>query len=379
MTDTPNPVRRTPAFRLKDLGFKTAFVLFPAVIVYILITDGNGCGDQPRDFKFFPTAGGAALWLAMIWSFIDKQKHNYFRLQYALQTLLRFFLAYTIMQYGAAKVIDMQFSSNISSLDTRVVDMRPMTVAWSFFGYSFGYEFFIGCSQIAAAILLLFRRTATLGAILMVTIMSNIVFVNFAFDVCVKFFSCAYLVMSVYLLLDDAPRLVSFLLLNKATEKRTYPPLFRKKGIKKVAGIIGILLGIFAILYPMYSMTSAKKQYGAGNHTVLYGVWTVDSLHHSGDSLNHVLHADNSGWKKVIFEDFNYVATKSWTSDLDYFGYEVDTARHTVRMKRTYPDTLLVVNSVYRKHDDTLYLNGKYGDDSLYVRLHLLRKYFLRK
>ena len=50
-----------------------------------------------------------------------------------------------------------------------------------------------------------------------------------------------------------------------------------------------------------------------------------------------------------------------------------------IRMKRTYPDTLLVVNSVYRKHDDTRYLNGKYGDDSLYIRLHLQRKYFLRK
>src|SRR5882757_6027087 len=118
------------------------------------------------------------------------------------------------MQYGAAKVVDMQFAPSISNMDTRVVDMRPMTVAWSFFGYSFGYEFFIGCSKAVAAILLLLRRTATLGAILMVTIMSNIVFVNFAFDVCVKFFSFSYLVMSVYLLLDDAPRLVNFLLLN---------------------------------------------------------------------------------------------------------------------------------------------------------------------
>lgn len=370
---------RQMLYRIKDLGFKTAFILFPAVIVYILLTDSDGCGDLPRDFRFFPVAGGAALLLAVTWSIIDKQRKNYTGLQYWLQTLLRFFLAYTIMQYGAAKVLDVQFSSNISSLDTRVADMRPMSVAWSFFGYSFSYEFFIGCSQIAAALLLLFRRTATLGAILMVTIMSNIVFVNFAFDVCVKFFSSTYLVMSLYLLADDATRLTNVLLLNRAAEKRQYPPLFRKRSLQKIAGVLGVLLGIFAIAYPLFNTIHMKEKYGVGKHTALYGVWSVDSLRHSRDSLDRMLHEENSGWKKIIFEDYNDATTKSWTSAIDNFSYEVNPAAHTVRMQRTYPDSLLVVNSSYRMDKDTLYLNGKYGDDSLYVRLHLQRKYFIRK
>jgi len=276
--------------RLKDLGFKTFFLLFPAAIVYILLTDGDGCGDLPRDFRFFPIAGGSALGLAIIWSFIDKQRKPYARLQYWLQVLLRYFLAYIIMQYGAAKVLDVQFASSISSLDTPVVDMYPMTVAWSFFGYSFGYEFFIGCSQIVAAILLLFRRTATLGAILMVTIMSNIVFVNFAFSVCVKFFSSTYLVMALYLLVDDATRLANVLLLNRTAEKRVYPVLFRKQSLKRIAAILGILAGIFAIGYPLYETVHMKEKYGMGKHTALYGVWAVDSLHHTRDSLDRVLH-----------------------------------------------------------------------------------------
>jgi uncharacterized membrane protein YphA (DoxX/SURF4 family) len=370
MTDTPH--------RLKDLGFKAFFLLFPAAMVYILLTDSDGCGDLPRDFRFFPIAGGSALLLAILWSIIDKQRHHYIRLRYLLQTMLRIFLAYTIMQYGAAKVLDVQFNSNISSLDSRVVDMRPMSVAWSFFGYSFPYEFFIGCSQIAAALLLLFRRTATLGAIVMVTIMSNIVFVNFAFDVCVKFFSCTYLAMSLYLLADDAARLTNVLLFNKTAEKRSWPQLFQKKIMKRIAGVIGILLGLFAIAYPMYDTLHMKEKYGVGKHTALYGVWSVDSLHHSRDSINLALHADEGGWRKIIFEDYNAASIKSWTSTLDYFGYDVDTAKHSVHMSRTYPDTLLVINSAYHLDKDTLYLRGKYGEDSLYVRLHLLRKYFRR-
>jgi len=364
-------------FRLKDLGFKIACLLFPATIVYILLTDGDGCGDVPRDFRFFPIAGGAALLLALVWSFIDKQRPYYLKLGYWLQILLRFFLAYTIMQYGAAKVLDVQFSSSISSLDTRVVDMRPMSVAWSFFGYSFSYEFFIGCSQIAAALLLLFRRTSTLGAILMVTIMSNIVFVNFAFDVCVKFFSSTYLVMSLYLLVDDAPRLINILILNRTAEKRIYPTLFRKPVIKKIAVTLGILTGIFAIGYPMYSTRHLKEKYGVGNHTALYGVWSVDSIHHSLHSMDRSLNTNNDGWKKIIFDDYESAAIKSYTRGIGYFGYKVDTAAHTVTIRPA--DSSFVVTTSYTMKMDTLYLQGKYDNDSLYIRLHLLRKYFLRK
>ncbi|HVU58715.1 MAG TPA: hypothetical protein VHD83_26830 [Puia sp.] len=369
----------TIATRIKDFGFKTFFLLFPAVIVYILITDGNGCGDQPRDFRFFPIAGGAAPLLAIVWSIIDKQRHNYTKLKYILQIILRFFLAYTITQYGAAKIMDVQFSPSIGSMATTVADMRPMTVAWTFFGYSFGYEFFIGCSQILAAVLLLFRKTATLGAILMVTIMSNIVFVNFAFDVCVKFFSCSYLVMSIYLLVDDAPRLANILLLNRAAEKRTYPQLFKKRVAQKTLAIVGILAGIFALAYPLQDFMSMKTKYKIGQHTALYGVWAVDTLYHSRDSMDHLLHADTSGWKKLIFEDYDFATAKSWTADRGYFSYETDTATRTLHMKQTFPDTLIRVNTAYRLNKDTLYLYGKYGNDSIYVRLHQQKKYLPRK
>jgi len=369
----------TIASRIKDLGFKTFFLLFTAVIVYIFITDGDGCGDKPRDFRFFPIAGAAALLLAIVWSIIDKQRHIYVKLKYILQIILRFFLAYIITQYGAAKIFDIQFSPSIGNMAATVADMRPMSVAWTFFGYSFGYESFIGCSQILAAILLLFRRTSTLGAILMVTIMSNIVFVNFAFDVCVKFFSCSYLAMSIYLLVDDAPRLTNLLLLNRTAEKRNYPQLFQKQTARRILAIIGILAGIFAIAYPLQDTMHMKTKYKMGQHTAIYGDWAVDTLHHSRDSIDHLLHTDTSGWKKLIFEDYDFATVKSWAADRGYFSYETDTATRTLHMKQTYPDTLLRVNTEYRLNRDTLYLFGKYGDDSIYVRLHQQKKYLPRK
>lgn len=368
----------SPASRMKDLAFKFVALLFPAVMVYIIKTDGSGCGDQPRDFKFFPIVAGSAFVLAVVWSLIDRQRRDYSRLKYVLQILTRYFLAYIILQYGVAKVIDMQFSPNLSSLDTRAADMHPMTLAWTFFGYSFKYEFFIGCSQIVAAILLVFRRTATLGAILMVTIMANIVFVNFAFDVCVKFFSVTYLVMSLYLLVDDAPRLINFLLLNRTAEKRGYPEIFRSRRARRIFFSCCTTLLLVGVFYQLRTITTEVREYGIGQHSALYGVWAVDTLRSSRDSLNIQLNTDSSGWKKMLFEDYNNASIKSWKVGKGYFSYTVDTAKHLLTMKQTYPDTLSEVKAHYIRNKDTLTISGLYDKDSIYASMHLLHKYFIR-
>jgi uncharacterized membrane protein YphA (DoxX/SURF4 family) len=374
------PTRTNPFFtdRLTDFGFKMAFLLFPVLIVYIKVTDGNGCGDLPRDFRFFPTAVTVALGLALLWCAIDRQKYRYHKLEYILQTVIRYFLAYTIMQYGAAKVVDMQFSSSINGLDTRVIDLGPMGIAWTFFGFSYEYEFFIGCGQILAAMLLLYRRTATLGAVLMVTIMANIVFVNFSFNVCVKFFSSTYLVMALYLLLDDARRLARFFILNQVTEPRTYPQLFSKKWIQKTFNVIGVLLFIGIIFLPIGGMYQIKKRSGTGQHSPVYGVWTVDSVHASSDTLNGRLAADSSGWKKIIFENYNNAYIKSWQNTRGFFHYEEDTVKHSLTMNQAYPDSSVVLNLKYHVSKDTLTLTGFYNRDSVFARMHLQRKYFIR-
>jgi hypothetical protein len=370
--------QRTAA-RLQDAAFKFFALLFPTVMVYIVTSDSNGCGDLPRDHEFFPLASSLALFLSLVWSLIDRQKKDYGRLRYGLQILTRYFLAYTILQYGAAKVIDMQFSPNLSSLDTRAADMHPMMLAWTFFGYSFPYEFFIGCSQIAAAFLLIFRRTATLGAILMVTIMANVVFVNFAFDVCVRFFSTTYLVMSLYLLVDDAPRLINFLFLNRTAEKRNYPELFKSVRARKAYSVISVMLVMLALGYPLYNTYKVQHQAGVGRHSALYGAWAVDSLHVARDSVNVKLTTGSYPWKKLLFEDFNYLSIKSWESETDNFNYSADSVKQLLTTKRNYSDdTSQLLKARYTRQHDTLYLDGAYYGDSIYVRLHLLRKYFIR-
>jgi hypothetical protein len=365
--------------RIADIGFKFFCLLFPALILYITFTDGNGCGDLPRDYIFYRIACIAAFCIAFIWSLLDKQEKQYVKLKYWLQIAVRYFLAYTIMQYGAAKVVDMQFASSISGLDTRVVDLSPMRLAWTFFGFSYGYEFFIGCGQIIAAILLLHRKTATLGAVLMVTIMANIVFVNFSFNVCVKFFSTTYLVMSVFLLLDDARRLGKFFIFNQTVEPRIYPQLFSGKRAQRFFNLAGILAFVIIVFYPLYDTYQTALKSKVGQHSAVYGVWIVDSLHTSSSLLNNQITTDTSGWKRIIFDDFDNAIVKSWKKTRAYFQYEVDSVKHTIHMQSTYPDSSIVVKVNYHLSKDTLTLQGMYNADTLFAKMALQRKYFIRK
>lgn len=365
--------------RLKDFAFKAVFLFFAAAMPYVLITDGDGCGDSPMDVRFFTIAGISAPLLAIVWSLIDKQRYSYTRLKYSFQIILRYFLAYNLMIFGASKVLDAQFPPSLSALDTTIADLYPSTLAWTFFGYSYHYEFFIGCGQILAVLLLFFRRTATLGAILLTIIMSNVVFVNFAYDVCVKFFSSTFLAMTVYLLVDDAPRLIDILFLNRPAEKRVYPVLVSGRNARRILFMAGILAGLWATLYPFYYIYKGKIRYGEGARTELYGAWAVDSIRHSVDSVNRRLNADSTGWKKLLFDERQLAAVKSWRRRIESFSYDVHTATHNVRMKGRIPDSTLLINVGYRLKKDTLYLDGSYGSDSLHIRLHLLRKYFIRE
>ena len=255
----------------------------------------------------------------------------------------------------------------------------PVVLAWACLGDSYEYEFFIGCGQIIAAMLLLYRRTATLGAILLVTILANIVFVNFSFNVCVKFFSCTYLLMALYLLADDAKRLVNFFILNRIVEPRTFPPLFTSFTGMRILKILGVLDFIGIIFYPLYDTWSMKTKYNIGKHTAIYGVWTVDSVHASSDTLNAKLTTDSIGWKKIIFENYDNAYVKSWKTTRTGFHYEVDSAKHTLNMNSTFPDSSIVIKAKYKMIKDTLIINGMYNKDTLFTKMRLQRKYFIRK
>ncbi|HKC37023.1 MAG TPA: hypothetical protein VKB95_13205, partial [Chitinophagaceae bacterium] len=132
------------------------------------------------------------------------------------QLAVRYFLAFIFFSYGISKLLGQQFTSTYTMMDQSLAKANGFLLTWRFFDYSYSYKFFIGFGQVAASILFLSRRTTTLAAIIFLPIISNIVYVNFAFDIDVKFFSFCYLIFAIYLLLCDFDRLNALFIRNSS-------------------------------------------------------------------------------------------------------------------------------------------------------------------
>jgi hypothetical protein len=93
-----------------------------------------------------------------------------------------------------------------------------MGLMWTFMGASRGYEIFSGLAEVTTGLLLLFRRTSTIGALIAAGVMLNTVVMNFCFDVPVKLYSMHPVLMALFLLIPDMPTIWNFFVLRRVSK-----------------------------------------------------------------------------------------------------------------------------------------------------------------
>lgn len=96
----------------------------------------------------------------------------------AIYIALRYYAAFTLFTYGFAKIMGAQFTVLDSQLARPMGEVSGFWLTWYYFGYSPVYSTIIALTQIGGAILLCFRRTALLGAFVLLPVMVNIVCVD---------------------------------------------------------------------------------------------------------------------------------------------------------------------------------------------------------
>ncbi len=153
--------------------------------------------------------------ITLIWSIVDRKCSNYEKLVYWFVILLRYYLALTMLTYGFAKVFRTQFPPlTLGDLSKTYGDSSPMKLLWTFMGYSGPYTIFAGLGEVVGGSLLLFKRTRLLGAMTIVVVMSQVVMLNFSYDVSVKLYSSHLLLMAIIIMTPDTTRLLNFFILN---------------------------------------------------------------------------------------------------------------------------------------------------------------------
>jgi hypothetical protein len=229
------------------------------------LSRSTGSGDTALAYIRQAAMLAIALSAAAGWSGLDRRRPSYVCLNGWLRVFARFALAFTLASYALAKIIPTQF---IQLSDRQLAETygqsSPMALLWNFMGFSTAYTVFAGCSELLPAILLVFRRTALLGSLLSFAVLMNVVALNFCYDVPVKLLSLNLLVLSAFLLLPEARRLLRIFVFNlPVSPSNLREPWLGNQRTRRIALSLKIVvLGIF-LTRVIYSEVASYRVFAA--------------------------------------------------------------------------------------------------------------------
>ena len=238
-----------------------------------------------------------------IWSILDRNRKSYAALHTWVRLFFRFALAGQMINYGMFKVIPLQMPyPSLTRLLQPFGTFSPMGVLWSSIGAAPAYEIFAGCAEVFGGLLLIFPRTATLGALVCLADMIQVFMLNMTYDVPVKLFAFHLILLACFLLAPDIPRLVGVLFLDRATAPRPRSPLFSSIRANRLALVAQIVLGFWLLGLNLSTVRQYWRQFGGGRqYSVLYGIWEVTQMSIDGQPRPPLL-TDNTRWRRAIFD-----------------------------------------------------------------------------
>ncbi len=200
-----------------------------------------------------------------------------------IRLLAVYYLAYRLLEYGADKVFKGQFyQPEPNTLYTAFGQLDRDLLYWSTMGLSYSYNLFLGIGELVAALLLLIRRTRTLGLLLSLFILANIVAINFGFDISVKLYSLFLSLLALLGLAPAAGRLYRFFLRRDTVQlPREAPPFSRAV----TTGLRIFAWGFLLINVGLPYLQSGKWNDDRAERPRFHGAYEVVHTFLDGDTL----------------------------------------------------------------------------------------------
>lgn len=258
-----------------------------------------------------------------------------------LHTIARYFLASIILMYAVVKILGTQFTSQPYVWDTPIGELNGFNLTWFYYGYSYWYGVFIASSQIIAALLLYFRQTTRIGIILYLSIMVNILVLDFAYEINgAKGMAIILTLVAVFVLFSEFKGFYAFFIQQ--------PPLFQKEDrpqwLNKIQGIkyvfipivfIGLFVGGFIL----------KDKIMA--HNDFFGSWKVENY---------------QDWDRIYFQSAHTFSIRSGCEleEVHTGIYEFDKETNTIEFQ--------VLDKDYAEEEDIDILNPDKNRMSLLIK-----------
>lgn len=263
----------------------------------------TGSGDTTLDYVKLLIMSVIAMAGASAWSIFDRRGISHPRLAGWLVVGVRFYLGVTMLSYGWAKLIPLQFPlPSLTRLLTPYGESSPMGLLWTFMGFSPIYGAFTGAGEVIGGMLVFFNRTKTLGAAILIAVLSNIVLLNFTYDVPVKLYSSHLLLMAVGLFALDWQRVSALFLRNVTAPPALHTRLFASKRANQALVAVGVLLVGAATVQNVTRGLVGYRTFGAGRETPpLWGIHDVESFVQEGEEVPPLL-SDSTRWHALVVD-----------------------------------------------------------------------------
>ncbi len=253
---------------------------------------------------------GIAVIGGLIWTAVDKKRKEYNNLYYWLRVIVRYRAGIGMVGFGMQKIFPVQMAyPPISILNTTLGDMTMQKLYWWEIGVSPWYQVFTGFVEFTAGVLLFTRKTTFWGAVLLVTALGTVNYVNVVYDGNVHVYSTYFVVFGLFLMTYHAKEIYNLQFREKYSIPVRYYPSFSTMGWKYTRHILKALnVGIFLVLLPYlqylnfiydpYNQPSAKGIAG------LRGYYNVSSFAINHQSIDYSP-LDSIRWQHVYFEKWS--------------------------------------------------------------------------
>lgn len=342
-------------------------------IPYDTLTMPLGSGDTTYNYIQLFCFVTISIIVTVIWSILDRKRKNYQRLLQFFVIFIVYYLIYTMFGYGFHKVYKLQFPDpSLYRLLEPYGESSPMGIAWTFMGASKGYTVFSGWAEVAGGLLLIFRRTRTLGGLVCFGVMLNIFVMNMCYDIPVKIFSFHLMLFAFFIFMQDWKRLFSVFFTTATTTARSFPNYFKKAYLNISALILKVLfIGSFLYVGIANSIETIEEYNLNGPKPPLYGIYDIQNVVKSQDTIPLVIINDTL-WKKIVIQSDKYLLAYPMKGNIKRFDLKLDTIHHTMdlvkrsdstnfyKFKYMFKDSILILKGVHKK--DTLHIETKQYD-----------------
>ncbi|MDC0720383.1 hypothetical protein [Nannocystis bainbridge] len=292
--------------------------------------------------------------LATLWPLVTRTSEPSLRAMDRGRAYAAVYLGLEMLTYGWYKLIPTQMPAiGPERAILPLGDTSPTLLLWSLMGASPAYQSATGLIEVVAGVLLFWRRTRPAGALLTVVVMTNVVLLNYCYDVPVKLHATHLLLLALLLAGPELTRLLAALWGHAVPARTTDPFPIASRAWRRAAWwtrlalVVGMSTHHFVVCLGLMRSTGELAPIGP-----LHGVYRVIAF--TGDG--HADMPDERRWLRVALNQEGLATIQTADGAGTLYLLTIDDEAHTLSF--AHPGVLAVVLDYQHTGDDTLRLTG---------------------